>query len=105
MKSGRHEHCWLEIYSAPIRLPPPRRAPGGVVRDFLAMCFREPLLRLTGAAFREFVLALSEREVSGGATYDALVAATAAAHRAELVTCDRHAAAVCERYGGRTRIP
>ena len=42
--------------------------------------------------------------VSGAAAYDALVAATAAAASAELVTCDRRALPVYERYGIRTRI-
>jgi predicted nucleic acid-binding protein len=47
---------------------------------------------------------LPEHEVTGGAAYDALVAATAAGSRAELVTCDRRAAAVYESYGVRTRF-
>jgi predicted nucleic acid-binding protein len=33
-----------------------------------------------------------------------VVAATAAEHGAELVTCDRRAAPVYERYGVRTRL-
>ena len=51
-----------------------------------------------------FVLALPDREVTGGAAYDALVAATAASHRAELVTCDRRAAPIYERYGVRIHV-
>jgi predicted nucleic acid-binding protein len=42
--------------------------------------------------------------VAGGAAYDALVAATAAGHRAELLTCDRRALPVYERYGIRIRM-
>ena len=98
------DHCALESYSVLTRLPPPHRAPGIVVRDFLAARFGGPLLRLGAADYRNFVLGLPEREVSGGAAYDALVAATAAAHRAELVTCDRRAVSVYERYGVRIRI-
>jgi predicted nucleic acid-binding protein len=53
-----------------------------------------------GSAFREkFVLALPEHSVTGGAAYDALVAATAAAHSASLISCDRRAALVYESYG------
>ena len=42
--------------------------------------------------------------VSGGASYDALVAATAASHGAELVRCDRRAVPVSERYGVRVHL-
>jgi predicted nucleic acid-binding protein len=93
------EHCALETYSVLTRLPPPHRAPGDVVRDFLASRFRRPFLRLSAPAYRQFLLGLSDHGVSGGASYDALVAATAAGHGAELMTCDRRAAPVYERYG------
>jgi predicted nucleic acid-binding protein len=74
------------------------------VRDFLASRFRGPLLRLSVAAYREFLLRLPDHGVSGGASYDALVAATAASHGAELLTCDRRAAPVYERYGVRSHL-
>jgi predicted nucleic acid-binding protein len=45
------------------------------------------------------VLSLPEHSVVGGSTYDALVAATAAAHSADLLTCDRRAATIYESYG------
>lgn len=98
------EHCALETYSVLTRLPAPHRAPGDVVRDFLAARFPEPFLRLAPTGYRDFLLGLWEREVTGGAAYDALVAATAAEHAAELVTCDRRASAVYERYGVRSRL-
>jgi predicted nucleic acid-binding protein len=98
------EHCALEMYSVLTRLPPPHRAPGLVVRDFLAARFPLPLLRLSAKAYKEFVLGMADREVTGGAAYDALVAATAAAHRVELVTCDRRALPMYERYGVRTQL-
>jgi len=66
--------------------------------------FVEPLLRLDGRAYKEFVLGLPGYAIAGGAAYDALVAATALAHSAELVTCDRRAAAVYERYGVRAAL-
>lgn len=93
------EHCALETYSVLTRLPPPHRASGAVVRDFLKARFGEPYLRLSAAAYREFILGLSAHGVTGGSAYDALVAATAAASGAELFTCDRRAMAVYERYG------
>ena len=98
------EHCALETYSVLTRLPAPHRAPGDVVRDFLAARFRRPFLRLSAPAYRAFLLRLPDHGISGGASYDALVAATAASHGAELVTCDRRAAPVYERYGLRVHL-
>jgi len=96
------EHCVLETYSVLTRLPPPHRCSGAVVRDFIRTRFPRPFLRLDARTYKEFVLGLPEHDVTGGAAYDALVAATAAGCRAELVTCDRRAAAVYESYGVRT---
>jgi predicted nucleic acid-binding protein len=98
------EHCALETYSVLTRLPPPHRTPGAVVRDFVAARFAEPFLRLNDGSYRNFILGLAERGIAGGAAYDALVAATAAAHGAELVTCDRRALPIYQRYGLRTRL-
>ena len=98
------EHCALETYSVLTRLPPPHRSSGAVVRDFLQARFPQPLLRLSSAAYRRFVLELPGLGVSGGAAYDALVAATAAGCGAELVTCDRRALPIYERYGVRTQV-
>jgi predicted nucleic acid-binding protein len=96
------EHCALETYSVLTRLPPPHRCSGLVVRDFLRARFQRPFLRLDIAAYKEFIMQLPDHEISGGAAYDALVAATAVHCGAELITCDRRAASVYERYGVRT---
>jgi predicted nucleic acid-binding protein len=96
------EHCALETYSVLTRLPPPHRVRAEVVRDFFVARFRRPFLRLAPETYRAFVLELPARGVLGGSAYDALVAATAAASGVELVTCDRRASAVYERYGVRT---
>ena len=98
------EHCALETYSVLTRLPPPHRTSGEVVRDFLAARFPQPLLRLREPAYKGFILGLAEHGVTGGAAYDALVAATAAGCGAELVSCDRRALTVYERYGVRTQL-
>ncbi len=71
------------------RLPAPHRAPGDVVRDFLVARFRRPFLRLSARAYRDFVLRLPDHGVSGGA---------------EIVTCDRRAVPVYERYGVRVHL-
>lgn len=93
------DHCALETYSVLTRLPAPHRAPAQVVRQFLRDRFPGTWLRLPAAAYRSFVLRLPEHEVVGGAAYDALVAATAAHAGAQLISCDRKAAALYERYG------
>lgn len=98
------EHCALETYSVLTRLPAPHRVRGEIVRDFLETRFTESFLRLNAEGYRQFVLSLPDREVSGGAAYDALVAATAAHHDADLVSCDRRAALVYERYRVRTHL-
>lgn len=98
------EHCALETYSVLTRLPAPHRTSAELVRDFLAARFPQPLLRSSAAAWRQFVLSLPERRISGGGAYDALVAATAAGCGAELVTCDRRALPLYERYGVRTKL-
>lgn len=95
------DHCALETYSVLTRLPPPHRCPGAVVRDFLRLRFTESFLRLDAKDYKAFLLQLPERGVTGGSGYDALVAATAMAHSASLITCDRRAASIYEAYGVR----
>ena len=85
------EHCALETYSVLTRLPPPHRTSSGVVRGFLTARFPQPFLRLSEQAYKDFILGLPDHGVTGGAAYDALVAATAAGCNAELFTCDRRA--------------
>ena len=77
------------------RLPPPHRAAGDTVRDWLADRFPRPFLVLSAAEHRRFVATLPEHGVFGGAAYDALVAETARA----VATLDRRASGVYERYG------
>jgi predicted nucleic acid-binding protein len=98
------DHCALETYSVLTRLPPPHRSPGPVVMDFLRARFPQPFLRLSEPRYRGFVLTLADQGISGGAAYDALVAATAAGAGAELVTCDRRAAGVYDAYGVRFQL-
>jgi predicted nucleic acid-binding protein len=66
--------------------------------------FPLPLLRLTARGYRAFLRDLPDRGVTGGGVYDALVAATAAQHRAELFTCDRRALPIYEAYGVRSHF-
>lgn len=97
-------HCALESYSVLTRLPAPHRAPASLVGQFLRERFPRPYLRMSASAYRSFILHLPENGVSGGSAYDALIAATAAHAGVELVSCDRRATLIYERYGVRTQI-
>jgi predicted nucleic acid-binding protein len=93
-------HCALETYSVLTRLPPPHRAPATVVRDFLNR-FPRLLKPLPDREYQSFLRDLPDHGVTGGSTYDALVAATAAHRGVVLATCDERALGVYERYGVR----
>jgi predicted nucleic acid-binding protein len=95
------DQCALESYSVLTRLPPPHRVPAEVARDFLRVQFPEAYLRIGSHAQRRFLLGLADLGIVGGAVYDALVAATAAEHKAVLLSCDRRAMLTYERCGAR----
>jgi len=86
------------------RLPAPHRAPAEVVREFLETRFGEPWLRMEPEAYRAFVLGLPAAAISGGAAYDALIAATAVQCGARLLSCDRRALPVYQRYGAQVEL-
>ena len=92
-------HAALETYSVLTRLPQPLRVAPEPVVDFLSDRFARPWLVLESAAARGLLEELAALRLQGGATYDATIAATARAHRATLVSCDRRAAVVYERLG------
>jgi predicted nucleic acid-binding protein len=85
-------------------LPVPHRAPAALVGQFLREQFLRPYLRLPAGAYRRFVLDLAANGVAGGASYDALVAATAAHSNAELISCDRRAVSIYEQYNLRVQL-
>lgn len=97
------DHCALETYSVLTRLPAPHRSASEVVREFLRLRFNEPYLRLDARAYREFILGLPERGITGGAVYDAVVAATAMSYSAELISCDRRALSADDKFGVQAR--
>lgn len=92
-------HALLESYSVLTRLPPPHRAPAGLVAEFLAGQFPQPLLLLSERGHRELVALVARSAIAGGATYDALVAFAAREAGASLLTRDRRAATTYEAVG------
>lgn len=91
--------CALETYSVLTRLPPPHRAPAGLVREFLEEAFPDPYLTLATERYGELIEVLARTGIVGGATYDALVGVSARDAGATLVTCDRRARTTYERMG------
>ena len=92
-------HCALEAFSVLTRLPSPFRATAPLVRDFLADRFPDAYITLDTEQYRALIPRLVELGISGGAAYDALVAATARRAGETLVSCDRRAARTYQRLG------
>lgn len=92
-------HVALECFSVLTRLPPPHRAPAGIVAEFLAVRFPGSPLTLPGRRQAALVGRAVEAGLSGGAIYDALVGWTARHAGARLLTRDRRAIPVYEAMG------
>lgn len=80
-------------------MPDPYRMHPVEALSFLDDWFADRWVALTVAAQRELVGRLPKYGIHGGATYDALVGATAAAEAATLVTADRRALSTYHRVG------
>lgn len=88
----------METYSVLTRLPPPHRVAPAAVHAYLTdIASGDRYLTLDGLAHRRLINRLAERNVTGGATYDALVGLTAKAGGATLLTRDVRAARTYER--------
>lgn len=84
-------HVALETYSVLTALPGGRHLTGDAVRLLLARHFPDRWLVLDGDRHAELVARIAVAGIRGGATYDAMVGATAAANRHRLVSRDRRA--------------
>jgi len=92
-------HAELETYSVLTRLPAPSRADPQLVAEYLRRRHPGARLVLDARSRRSLVGDLGARGLAGGRVYDALIAATAAHHGHELLSCDLRAANVYERLG------
>lgn len=97
-------HVALETYSVLTRLPAPHRAPPDIVVGFLRQNFTHEPLALPPLEQLEMLGTLPARGVTGGAVYDALVAATAAHVGESLVTLDRRAVPTYRAVGGTVEV-
>lgn len=84
-------HAAFETYSALTRIAPPERAQPEQVMAYLDGRFADRWLGLSAPALKLALQRLEELGIAGGATYDGLIAMTAAAKGATLVTLDRRA--------------
>jgi len=92
-------HAAFETYSALTRMPDPNRMHPVEALLFLDDWFEDRWIGLTPSAQHLLLGRLSSSGIHGGATYDALIGATAAAEGATLVTADRRALQTYERVG------
>lgn len=97
-------HCALEAFSVLTRLPRPHRVPPELVVAFLEDRFPDAPLTLDSTRLHRLVRAVHEQGITGGAVYDGLVAMSAAAHGATLLTLDRRAVPTYRRCGARHRL-
>jgi predicted nucleic acid-binding protein len=96
--------CALEAYAVLTRMPPPHRAGMAIVRDFLRQSFPAEHLVLSGKRSSRVVDRLVDVGISGGASYDAVIAMIAHSHDRELVTLDVRARSTYERIGVAVRF-
>jgi len=97
-------HVALEAYSVLTRLPNPYRARPAIVIEFLARTFPGPRLALDLDGQTGLPERLAGLGVVGGAAHDGLIALTARAAGATLLTLDRRAAATYRRCEVETRL-
>jgi predicted nucleic acid-binding protein len=96
-------HEALETTSALSRMPQGRRVAPAVVLEALRRAFPKDWLALSGEDQRKALRRAVNAGVRGGALYDALIAATAAVHGAELLSADGRARATYDAMGARAR--
>lgn len=85
-------------------MPEGRRIAPAVVLEALERGFTEPWLAMDGDALRVALRRAVQAGVRGGALYDALIAATAATHDAEILSADRRALATYRALEAKVRF-
>lgn len=84
-------HVAIETYSVLTRLPPPNRADAHTTAELLAERLPSTFVALSASDYTKAPARLAGADVSGGGTYDGLIALTALHHDLEIVTRDRRA--------------
>jgi len=92
-------HVELETYSVLTRLPEPLRMEPKLVARYLREDYPGERMVLGEAERQELLERFAQLSIAGGATYDGIVAATAAHHGRRLISCDHRAASTYDRLG------
>jgi len=93
-------HALLESYAVLTRLPFPLRLDPQTAHQLLAAWFpARTVLTPSRTKMSQFVARAAGAGIVGGASYDALVALTAAEHGEELLTRDRRAVPTYKKLG------
>lgn len=92
-------HVVIEAFSVLTRLPSGLAVPVAVAASVLARRFGEAPLRLDDEERGSVLERLARAGVSGGASYDGLVALEAQAHGRTLLTLDHRAQSTYQRLG------
>jgi toxin FitB len=98
LPKGLAGHAAFETFSVLTRLPPPDRLTPRAAHRLIEVNFPHTRF-LSSEGSATLVAQLSARGVSGGAVYDALVAATAVEHGLRLVSRDARAAGTYRAMG------
>ncbi len=94
-------HVLAESYAVLTRLPGEHRVAADIAWTAVRSVFGNEVITLGGEMLRSLLDRLAMSGVSGGATYDAVVAETARIHDRQLVTLDRRAVRTYEIVGAR----
>jgi predicted nucleic acid-binding protein len=97
-------HVAAETYSVLTRLPPPRRLDGVGAAAIIDARLPRTRVTLDADSHVSALKRLADAQVSGGATYDGLIALTALEHDLELLTRDRRAERSYRALGVRFRL-
>jgi predicted nucleic acid-binding protein len=92
-------HVELETYSVLTRLPEPLRMEPRLVARYLREDYPGKRMVLGESARRRLLERFTHLSIAGGATYDGIVATTAAEYGCSLISCDRRAAGTYDRLG------
>jgi toxin FitB len=97
-------HVAAETYSVLTRMPPPHRLDAGIAASTVDARLPTKQVALDVTQHPSAIRRLADAQVSGGATYDGLIALTALDHDIELVSRDRRAARTYRALGVRFRL-
>jgi predicted nucleic acid-binding protein len=84
-------HAAIETYSVLTRLPAPHRVDARTAATVLAKRLTTTYATLDASSYTTAPSTLAGARISGGATYDGLIALTALEHDLELITRDKRA--------------